>query len=244
MIGEDGRPIKQGLSKFPKNLHEHPIFDFASLLNETLNLFDFLPTPSVMLRRSVVEKIGGFDERHFFTSADLEMWLRIAHQGYEIAFINQPLLKYRISQRQFGEQYNKLRITVGDFFVVLDHYLSQPVVKALAKAGPLRIYELRRATDQVLCAMNLLAQARIPEALTMLKQALQAQHFITALKRPPLLARLILGFCLLVITRLGFGAISGRFVYHAHQRYLQQRRKPLKIRKRATPNRKFHSNKN
>jgi glycosyltransferase involved in cell wall biosynthesis len=106
MIGDDGHPIKMGLSKLPKMLHEHPIFDFATLLNETLNLFNFLPTPSVMLRRSTIERIGGFDERQFFTSSDLEMWLRIAYQGYEIAFIDQPLLNYRISQRQFGEQYN------------------------------------------------------------------------------------------------------------------------------------------
>ena len=233
MIGEDGRPIKQGLSKFPQKLREHPIFGFESLLNETLNLFDFLPTPSVMLRRSVVEKIGGFDERHFFTSADLEMWLRIAYQGYEIAFIDQPLLKYRISQRQFGEQYNKLRTTVGDFFIVLDHYLSQPAVQALAKAGPLRIYELRRATDKILCAINLLTQARIPEAITLLRQALQVQHLVTAFKRPHLLARLVLGFCLLVITRLGFGAIAGQLVYRAYQRNLQQRRKPLENSKDA-----------
>jgi glycosyltransferase involved in cell wall biosynthesis len=228
MIDENGHPIKLGLSNFPDELRGYPTFDFATLLNMTLIHHNFLPPSSVMLRRSVVDNMQGFDERHFLTSADLEMWLRIAQQGYEIAFIDQPLVKYRISQRQFGSQYNKLRTNTADFFSVLDHFLRQPAVQTLVKVGHLKIYELQRAADQVLCAMNLLTQGRIPEALAMLNLAIRVKYFIIAYRRPRLLARLVVGFCFWISAHLGFGILAGRLVYYAYQHDLQQRQKPVK----------------
>ena len=64
-IGEDGRPIRMGTFTFPSELHGRPTLDFAALLNAILVHSNFLPAPSVMFRRSIIEKIGGFDERRF-----------------------------------------------------------------------------------------------------------------------------------------------------------------------------------
>ena len=227
-IGEDSHPIRMGASTLPNELRGRPTLDFPTLLNAVLAHSNFLPTPSVMLRRSVVEQVGGFDERHFLTSADLEMWLRIARQGYEIAIIDQPLLKYRISQRQFGGQYNKLRTTLADIFGVLDHYLSQPEVRAMVLPQSLALYELQRAADQVLCTMNLLAQDKVAKACAMLQQAMQARYFFTALKRPRLLARLVVGACFWVSTRLGLGTLLGQLVYRAYQRDMARRRERVR----------------
>ncbi|HXF91866.1 MAG TPA: hypothetical protein VNK46_03845 [Nitrospiraceae bacterium] len=56
----------------------------------------YVPTPSAaMIRRSVLEAVGGFDER--FNSAGLddhELWTRIAAR-YEIASIPEPLTYHR-----------------------------------------------------------------------------------------------------------------------------------------------------
>jgi GT2 family glycosyltransferase len=227
MVGEDGRPIKMGLSTSPEELNRRLTLDFATLLNLTLAHHNFLMPSSVMLQRSVIEKVGNFDEQHFFTSADLEMWMRIAQHGYEIGYINQPLLKYRISQRQFGGQYQKVRTTVADFFIVLDHFLVQPAVQTLAKAESVEIYELQRAADRVLCAMNLLTQSRINEALSMLDAAIQTRHFLNALKRPRLFARLVVGACLQVGTYLGVGHLMGRLVYYLYQQDVRRRRTPV-----------------
>lgn len=227
MIGEDSRPIRMDKSRLPNELCEHPTFDFATLLNAVLTQSNFLPTPSVMLRRSVVEQVGGFNERQFLTSADLEMWLRIASQGYEIGFIDQPLLNYRISQRQFGGQYNKLRTTLADFFGVLDHYLNQPGMRAVAQPHSLALYELQRAADQVLCAMNLMAQGKISEAQKFMKEALQIKHFVTAFQRPRWLARLFVGLGLVASTWFGLGSFAGRSLYQAYQRDLRRRQQPL-----------------
>ncbi len=227
-IGEDDRPINMGTSVLPKELRGRSRFDFPTLLNAVLAHSNFLATPSVMLRQSTLEQVGSFDERRFFTSADLEMWLRIAYQGYEIAVIDQPLLKYRISQRQFGGQYNKLRTTLADIFGVLDHYLSQSDVQAMVQPQRLEFYQTQRAADQVLCAMHLLVQGKTVEARGLLQHAMRVRYFSTALNHPRLLARLIVGACFWLSTRLGLGTLLGRLVYRSYQRDLQRRRQPLR----------------
>jgi hypothetical protein len=217
-----------GESRLPDELHGLVTLDFPILLNAVLAYSNFLTAPSVMLRRSVVEKVGEFDERQFLTSADLEMWLRIARHGYEIAIIDQPLLKYRISRRQFGDQYNKLRTTLADIFSVLDYYLSQPEVRAMVLPRSLALYELARADDQVLyCGRNLLAQGRIVEARMRLRESLRWRGFVTALQQPRMLVRLTLGLGYLASTYLGLGYWVGMHAYQVHTRRDAWRREPV-----------------
>ena len=52
-----------------------------------------LAHPAIMVRREMMEKIGGYDER-YPTSQDLDLFLRLAEIG-PITNINQPLLYYR-----------------------------------------------------------------------------------------------------------------------------------------------------
>lgn len=231
-IGEDSRPIRMGTSVLPDGLRGCQTVDFLTLLNAVLAHGDFLPTPSVMLRRLVVEKMGGFDERQFLTAADLEMWLRIARKGYEIAIIDQPLLKYRISPRQRGGQYTKQRTTPADFFGVLDHYLSQPGVLAIVLPQSLALYELQRANDHVFCAMKLLVQGNIAKALARLREALYWRHFVTAYQHPRPLFKLILGLLLLISTYVGLGMFLGKFVHTIYNFQNTWKRKPVVFYKR------------
>ncbi len=227
-IGEDSRPIRMGMFDLPPELHGRPTLDFPILLSTVLAHFNFLPAPSVMLRRSVMEQVGGFDERQFLTSADLEMWLRIAFQGYEIAIIDQPLLKYRISQRQFGEQYNKLRTTLADFFGVIDHYLNQPEVWAMVLPQSHAFYKMYRAADEALCAQNLLVLGKVSEAQERLRSAVTLRHFLTALNHPKTLMRLLAGLVLLVGINIGIGVFVGRKMSQAYAYRDAWRRKPIK----------------
>lgn len=54
---------------------------------------NFLPAPSVMVRRAVIGELGGYDESLFYE--DYDMWLRIAHR---YAFAYQPAIvsNYRL----------------------------------------------------------------------------------------------------------------------------------------------------
>jgi len=225
-IGEDSRPIRMGTSKLPDELRRCVTLDFPILLNAVLRHANFLPAPSVMLRRSVVEKMDGFDERQFLTSADLEMWLRIARHGYEIAIIDQPLLKFRMSQRHISGQYNKLRTTLADIFGVLDHYLSQPEVRAMVLPQSYVLYELQRANDHVRCAMNLLSQGKTAEAHEHLCEALRWRNFLPAFNHPETMVRLLAGLVLLSGINLRLGTFVGRQMLCVHEYVKAWRRKP------------------
>jgi glycosyltransferase involved in cell wall biosynthesis len=50
-------------------------------------------TPSVLARRDVIEKVGGFDET-ILSAEDYDLWLRLALDG-ELALVNEPLLQVR-----------------------------------------------------------------------------------------------------------------------------------------------------
>lgn len=227
LIGEDSRPIRMKTCKLPHELRRFVVLDFPALLNGVLAHSNFLLAPSVMLRRSVIEKVGGFSERHFLTSADLEMWLRIAREGHEIAIIDEPLLKYRVSGRQFGGQYERSRTTLGDMFSVLDHYLGQPGVRAMVSPQSIALYELQRAADQVLCAMKLLAGGEVTEARALLRQAMRAGNCVTALRHVRMLEQMVVGALLVGSTSLGLGTACGQLAYRSYQRELERRREPV-----------------
>jgi len=53
-----------------------------------------IQTPSIVVRRDVYEKLGGFDCRMFSCGEDWEMWVRIAAQ-YPVWFEVEPLAVYR-----------------------------------------------------------------------------------------------------------------------------------------------------
>lgn len=224
-IGDHDEPLAMGTTEIPSELKGREVFTFASLFNAILAHSNFL-YPSVMIRKAALEAIGWFNEPEFLTSADLDMWLRIA-QRYDIGIIDEPLLKYRVSLKQFGAQYSRLRTTLGDIFRVLDYYLQQPEVQRLVLRDNLAIYEMERAADHVLCAMNLLVQGNTEEARARLQAAVCWRHLVTARKRPRRLARLLVGFCLLSAVYLGAGAPLGLKLYRYYQRDLQRRRTPM-----------------
>lgn len=53
-----------------------------------------LQTPSIVVRRSVYEQLGGFDDRIRYYGEDWEMWVRIA-ASFPVWYENQPLALYR-----------------------------------------------------------------------------------------------------------------------------------------------------
>lgn len=224
-IGEDNRPIKRASMRLPRELQGRQVFGFSELFNAILKHGNFLASPSVMLRRTAYQAVGEFDERRFLTSADLEMWLRIARH-YQVGVIDEPLLNYRISQKQFGAQYNKSRTTLPDFFMVMDHFMDQPEVRRIVRPDALKFYEMERSVSQVFCAMRFLAQGKIAEARLRLCEALRWQCFATALSRPLRLVRLLAGWALWMSVLCGCGPLAGRSLSRAYQRELQRRQKP------------------
>jgi hypothetical protein len=48
-----------------------------------------------MIRRGAIDTVGGYDERRFVE--DYDMWLKLAARGYEFRYLDEPLVRYRLS---------------------------------------------------------------------------------------------------------------------------------------------------
>ena len=85
-INENGHPLPRD-PHFPDNVTGRC---FARLF-----IGNPVMTCSALFRRSVIDQVGGFDELIRF-SDDYDLWLRIAAAGFEFAYIDRPVAKYRI----------------------------------------------------------------------------------------------------------------------------------------------------
>ena len=226
-IDEQDRPIRLGQIRLPAELDGWDLFAFSEFLDAVLKYGTFTPVPTMMTRREVIDAVGVFRWQMCGTASDIDLYLRMARQWGPIGLIHEPLHLYRVSDQQGSMLIARNRTELADFFRALDAHLSDPDERQFAEPQALALYELQRANDQLLCAMNLLAQDKVAEARARLQQALQARHFVTALRRPRVLARLLVGACFWVSTFLGLGASLGRLVYRASQRRLQRRREPV-----------------
>lgn len=80
-------------------------------------------TPTIMVRKSVYNELGLFDEKQYKSSGDYEMWLRVGRK-YAFTIIEQPLINYRIHPQQGSEQELRRNLKVGDIFKVIEEYAA------------------------------------------------------------------------------------------------------------------------
>ena len=142
---------------------ENCIYSFQSLFKAVLTHSNFLICPSALVRTEVYQHIiKTWQGERFASSADLDVWLRIA-QHTSLAILPQPLMYYRTSDDQFSSLV-KRQTERADIFKVLDYYLSQPFVQALITPVDLKNYENLEARDRVMRAVNLFLLDRSHEA--------------------------------------------------------------------------------
>ncbi len=77
-----------------------------------------VPPSSMMLRRSVVERVGGFNERQV-GSEDWEMWIRVIRAGH-FSMCAEPLTDYRVSAGGLSGNADHM---FGDFLKMLEDQL-------------------------------------------------------------------------------------------------------------------------
>jgi GT2 family glycosyltransferase len=71
-----------------------------------------LQTPSIAVRRSVYEELGGFDHRLTYCE-DWEMWVRIAAR-YQVGFLPEPLAAYRVHNASNTSRHFRTGANVDD----------------------------------------------------------------------------------------------------------------------------------
>ena len=82
----DGQP-----DQFYRHIYEHWSGDVFGRLLEKM----FITNSAFMMRRSVYGQLGGFNEATGMVE-DWEYFLRMAHAGMKIGFLNKDLIKYRL----------------------------------------------------------------------------------------------------------------------------------------------------
>jgi len=142
----------------PKSLNmkegEARLFDVVAIFKAVLENDNFLFCPSAMIRTRVcVEYIKAWRGEEFKSSADLDVWLRLAAYNH-IALLNAPLLFYRISDTQWTAGYRKKRKIRSDIFLVLDYWLKNDGIKqSMANVDMINYQKLQRY-DALACMLN------------------------------------------------------------------------------------------
>lgn len=100
----------------------------GEVFNE-LFMENFIPLPTVVIRKKVFERIGGFDAR-FSIAADYHLLLRVA-ESFKIDFIDTPLAKYRIHQSNISQNVD---IAMYEDLKIVDYWLNKrPELKITLK---------------------------------------------------------------------------------------------------------------
>ncbi len=147
----------------------------------------------------------------------------ITRPGYSFQRLEYRLTRHLERHLTGEETWSEVQARVEAW---VDARLAEPGVREAAEPQSLSLYELQRAADQVLCAMNLLAQDRVIEARGLLKEAVNARQFVTSFRRPRLLARLIIGLGFRASVACGLGRSVGRAVLRAYEWDLRRRLSP------------------
>jgi GT2 family glycosyltransferase len=93
-----------------------------------------LQTPAMVVRRSVYERLGGFDRRLSWTE-DWEMWVRIATE-YSVWYEVEPLALYRVHSRSSTSRQTTTAETIRDVrraIAVMREYLPADQVEMLTR---------------------------------------------------------------------------------------------------------------
>lgn len=84
LVSESGLELKVG------HINRPPVDGIDAW--KTLLIYNFLPTPTILTYRSLVEEIGGFDES-LMVGEDLDLWIKLAAIG-KVTVINEVLTHY------------------------------------------------------------------------------------------------------------------------------------------------------
>ncbi|MDR3409560.1 MAG: glycosyltransferase [Formivibrio sp.] len=167
-INATGKPFGV-IGRFTDEVHEASVLNFKELVKAILRRSNFLICPSAMVRTHIYKaEIFSWRGDLFCSSADLDVWLRIASK-HSIAILNEALMRYRVADAQFSSAV-RLRTERPDIFLVLEYYLSQDFVKeGLTKLDWLN-YRGLEINDYTWRAINLFCAGQVVDAKLILRR--------------------------------------------------------------------------
>lgn len=208
-IDENGR--KFGEINFPSSLAPfNQLYNFEMIFKAVLKHSNFLICPSVMARTSIYQKeIQSWRGGLFNSSADLDVWLRIAKK-HLIGLLPEPLMRYRISENQFSAQV-RLQTARPDFFLVTEHYLDDEDVRLALDRTDLDNYVRLDRRDRVMRAVNSFIALKYSDARNLLHDIFSWDALVAGVQTKRGLGVLLAGTYmrgLLFLKLEGFGRVT------------------------------------
>ncbi|PIQ13488.1 MAG: hypothetical protein CO125_01490 [Hydrogenophilales bacterium CG_4_9_14_3_um_filter_59_35] len=194
LIDEAGRIIgATSAPRLPKGNKRVAVLDFSVLFKAILLHANFLLCPSAMLRTAIYQnEIGHWRHDLFDSSADLDVWLRVAER-HPIGILRAPLMRYRITTTQWTHAVARMRTNRADFFRVTDYYLNKDKTRALLVAEDYRHYSWLERSDRVIRAMNFFLGGQIGAANELTQGVFSSDALLAALRSSRGLKTLLLG---------------------------------------------------
>ncbi|WP_332701000.1 glycosyltransferase family A protein [Devosia sp.] len=165
LIDQTGTVI--GALDLPASLRDTaPLYSFEQIFKAVLEHSNFMICPSFMARTHIYQQeIGRWRGELFRSSADLDVWLRVLER-HPCGILPDHLMSYRISRLQWSAAVRD-NTERADFFLVIDHYLEKPEVRAVLDESDLRNVERLERRDRAMRAVNALIAGDLEHARTL-----------------------------------------------------------------------------
>jgi len=221
-INPAGEVIK--VPQLPRRLRKHAVLTFPEVFAAVLDYGNFLVFPSAMMKTAVYRGLLPFNVAEFGTSADLDMWFRVA-ECCPIIVLEEHLMEYRVSTQQGSYTSRYLRTEEADFFKVVDYYLSREELQPLVTKQALARYELARGVDGTRRAVNHLIKGEVERARNLLRDSARSgwRGVSRSLDRPRLIAYWSCGCALRVLLFARVGRCLGGVLHWLLYKWLRRR---------------------
>ena len=176
IINEEGDLVVSSSRRLPKSNQPFEIFDFSTLFETILINGSFIMTPTLMIRRSILKKVGILNIA-FEQAADYDFWLRVANEA-PIGVIQEKLFSRRISTRQDSYRGRSIyRLRPFPIFKVYDYFLTNTDIAQKITQEAIQSLNISRIIDQLRIARNLFIDGRVIEAKYKIRLALFDGNF-------------------------------------------------------------------
>jgi glycosyltransferase involved in cell wall biosynthesis len=195
----DNNGVQIGQISPPKTIHSsNNLYRFEDVFKAILQHSNFLICPSVLARTQIYQlEMQSWRWDLFGSSADLDMWLRIARR-YQIGILPTALMKVRISQTQWSARV-RLQPNRADFFRVVDYYLQDNEVRSRLSSSDLNNYLRLARRDNVMRSVNFFLLGDIQESKKLLSDFYSIDTFTCTLQHRRNFAVLVLGTYLRIL---------------------------------------------